>query len=1178
MRLSGIKLAGFKSFVDPTQLVLPSNLTSVVGPNGCGKSNLIDAVRWVLGESSMKNLRGADAEDVIFNGSRTRKPIGRASVELLFDNSDGQVVGSYAAYSEISVRRELSREAGSQYYLNGRKCLKRDVTDLFLGTGLGGKNQYAIIEQGMVSRMVEAKPEELRQWLEEAAGISKYKDRRRETESRIRATRENLDRLNDLRSEIDDRIQALTRQAANAEKYTALKADERRLRAELLYLRARAVAQECAELAEQIAAQQGQHEAAGQALMAAREAREQAERALREAETAINAEQARVYEAESARTQAQQTLAHTQALRDMQTRERDELHRRRADTNTRREREVARHAEAAAALETLAQRLAEAEANEAEARRELERQEFALVEAQQTWEQFSQSAEAPLARTESERVRVQALERAKLQAEARLKRLSDEAATLDLTALHQALTGADQEAESLGKTLAEGRSKLVEMEARLTQLREGRRVDEQALHDARQQLQSIKGRQASLETLQAAALRNDEAALAQWWTERGLRDAPKLAERLDVDAGWEPAVEHVMQAVLSAPVGSDPAACLPSGTGPERGAVILIDRGGAGDGVAESVAAPLSAHVRGPAVIQDWLCGIDTVPDLAALRDRQPQLAAGQSCITPDGTWAGRDWLRYPRRAQGQSGVIERRRQLLSLATERSTVETTLAALETRVSAVVAEVQALEAERRGVAQTTDQAQSRHAQKLAQQQSLKVRLEQTQQRAARLAQEQQETQQQFNEAEAELADTRAGLVTLEAQAQALRQTRGDHQQVLAKQRDTLQRSRAAHQSAAQHLQRLAVERAGAESTLAALVASQQSLAEQLARLDAQVAEQTNKADQWTDPLAAQTAAVTAAEVLLAERRDALRIKRGTAEGAERGLQAAQVTLQQAEQRREQQTEAVQALQLKAENSRTRGETLDTQLLESGFTREQLAATVAEDLTPPACEEQLASVLRRIERLGAINLAAIQELEEAQTRAQYFEAQHTDLVGALDTLEAAMHKIDGDTKALFRDTFDRVNTVFRDRFPKLFGGGEATLELIGDDLLNAGVRVMARPPGKRNATIQLLSGGEKAMTAVALLLGLFELNPAPFCLMDEVDAPLDDANVSRFCEVVREMSENVQFIIITHNKITMELAHQLHGVTMQEPGVSRLVSVDVDQAVALTEIGDGDGPGL
>ncbi|WP_029891584.1 chromosome segregation protein SMC [Polycyclovorans algicola] len=1171
MRLSGIKLAGFKSFVDPTQLLLPSNLTSVVGPNGCGKSNIIDAVRWVLGESSMKNLRGADAEDVIFNGSRTRKPIGRASVELLFDNSDGQITGTYAAYSEISVRRELSREGGSQYFLNGRKCLKRDVTDLFLGTGLGGKNQYAIIEQGMVSRMVEAKPDELRLWLEEAAGISKYKDRRRETESRIRATRENLDRLNDLRGEIDGRIQALTKQAANAEKYTALKADERRLRAELLYLRVRAVADESAEIATQIAAQQAAQASAVQSLAAAREAREQAERALREAETAINAEQARVFEAESERTQAQQTLAHTQALRDMQTREREELDRRRNDTQGRRDREAARRADADKALALLLQRLAEAEALEAEARRDLEHQEFALAEAQQLWEQFSQSAEAPLAKTESERVRVQALERARLQSEARLKRLTDEAATLDIDALLQALTGADHDAETLAASLAEGRARLGAMESQLSVLRDERRQDEQTLHHARQQLQDIKGRQASLETLQAAALRNDETALKQWWADCGLADAPKLAERIDVDAGWEAAVEHVLQAVLAAPVGDVASAGPPPTQGPERGAVILFDRSGA-TAPAAAAGAPLAAHVRGPAVLGDWLRDIEAVPDLAALTSRRSQLAAGQSCITADGIWAGRDWVRYPQRGQGQSGVIERRRQLKTLVQSRGDVEADVAALDARVGAIAEQIQALEAERRGIAQTTEQVQSRHAQKLAQQQSLKVRLEQTQQRAARLAQERQETEQHFNEAEAELADTRAGLAALEADAQRLRQTRGDHQQALAKARDALQRSRAAHQLAAQQVQRLAVERAGAESTLAALLASQQALTEQLARLDAQVGERGAQAEQWTEPLAVQTAAVTAAETTLAERRDALRGKRGIAEAAEHQLQAAQVGLQQAEQQREHENEAVQALLLKAESSRTRGEALEAQLAESGFTAEQVAATLAEDLTPPVCEEQLASVLRRIERLGAINLAAIQELEEAQARAQYFETQHADLSGALETLEAAMQKIDGDTKALFRDTFDRVNTVFRERFPKLFGGGEATLELIGDDLLNAGVRVMARPPGKRNATIQLLSGGEKAMTAVALLLGLFELNPAPFCLMDEVDAPLDDANVSRFCEVVREMSQNVQFIIITHNKITMELAQQLHGVTMQEPGVSRLVSVDVDQAVALTETGE------
>ncbi len=1162
MRLSGIKLAGFKSFVDPTHLPLPANLTSVVGPNGCGKSNIIDAVRWVLGETSMKNLRGADAEDVIFNGSKSRKPVGRASVELLFDNSDGQVVGAYAAYSEISVRRELTRDGSSQYFLNGRKCLKRDVTDLFLGTGLGGKNQYAIIEQGMVSRMIEAKPEELRHWLEEAAGISKYKDRRRETESRIRQTRENLDRLNDVRTELQGRLEVLQRQAANAEKYKQLKADERRLKAELLLLRTQQLEAEQASQQAAIEAREATSQQSRADLEAAQRQRAEAEARLRASQAAIHEAQTRLYECEAAQAQALQTLNHTRELQQLQQREREGVERGFADLNERIERERLRLQQAREQLTQLDEAFARAEAEEQSAQSALIESEAQLADAQKAWDLFTHDAEAPLTQTEAERVRVQALERARFQAQERLKRVEQELGGLNIEAVRQALQEAESELAVLQTQVTEQQQRLAEVDQQLSQVREARRGDETALHEARQQQQSVKGRLASLETLQQAAMRRDDAELNQWLQQQQLQQAPRLAQVLEVSPGWEAAVEQVLEGLLQAPVLDRLDDRRWPAKGPKAGLSVM-------DGTLRQGDRGLAAHVRGPGAVLAALAEIEPVDGAEALMARRGALAPGQSCITQQGLWAGRDWLRYPRGGEDNKGVIVRGRLIQELREELERLEARMARLDGTVRGQVEQMQRLEAERRQLAAQFEQGRSRQSQKLAVQQSQHVRLEQMQARQARLQAEQEEATGAMQSAEQELGTARERLTDLESVAAALKQQRGEVQQTLAKRRDEVQRARAmlaSHQAARNQQQ---VQRAARQSALSAMEQGVTELEQRRQSMAEQVAANVDKSAQWAQPLAEQQQALEHAQQTTEAAREQLRQVRQHTEGVEQGLAQAQQALMTAEQQRETAGEAVQVARLAAENSRARAEELAAQFAETGFERQALEANLAEDAELSNWEQALAAVLRRIERLGAINLAAIQELEEGQARADYLERQHADLVGALETLEAAMHKIDTETKTLFRETFDRVNTVFVDRFPKLFGGGEAYLELTGDDLLDTGVRVMARPPGKRNSTIQLLSGGEKAMTAVALLLALFQLNPAPFCLMDEVDAPLDDANVGRFCDVVREMSEAVQFIIITHNKITMELAAHLHGVTMQEPGVSRLVSVDVQQAVALTE---------
>lgn len=1166
MRLSGIKIAGFKSFVDPTHLPLPANLTGVVGPNGCGKSNVIDAVRWVLGETSIKNLRAADAEDVIFNGSKTRKPVGRASVELMFDNSDGQIAGPFAAYAEVAVRRELTRDGNSQYYLNGRKCLKRDVTDLFLGTGLGGKNQYAIIEQGMVSRMIEAKPEELRHWLEEAAGISKYKDRRKETESRIKQTRENLARLNDLRTEIQQRLEVLNKQAANAEKYKEFKTQERQLRAEILALRQRSLEDQCGTHEASIAELEQALEAMREQVKATEEARAVAEIAQRSVAQALNEEQSKVYEAEAALARQEQSLTHARELKTLKARELEELGRRVGDIERRTQSEQKRLLELQQSLMALEQQSQVAAQRDTDAQGSLIEAEESSQKEQNRWEEFTQRAEAPLIQTESERVRVQQLERAQFQIEERHRRLVSEQQSLNVGPIQSSLADVDAELSSLNNELGDAQSLLQSLDLNLQSLRDERSAAEASLHENRQQLQSARGRMASLETLQQAALRQDDAELSAWLRQHSLHELPRLATSLQVEAGWESAVEHALEGLLQAPLLSQFSEKVRGiGASPKAGAVLLDERS-SGPGAAGTLAARLS----GPGAVLDLLSVIHTATNADDARARAETLGAGESVITPDGVWRGRNWVRYPRRDEDRTGVIARGQLLKQLKVQVEEQTQAVLDKEKILGDLRNKIQAMENERRDKSGRFDQARARQAQRMAFRQAQAVRLEQTEARMSALGKDIEALNAQREQQATELTQTRERLSSLESIANQLRTERSEIQQSMAKTRDAVQRARMAVGQATQARNDLNVQLAGRTSALAAVEQSLRDLAAQQETLALQRSDQEKVAAELDLPLQNQSQSVEQARAVVATVREGLGVARAKLEDTERLLIAAVQAARTAESAKDAALEKVQAAKIEFENLRARREGLTAQIAETGLEREALIAGLSAEATAEVWEEKLASVLRRIERLGPINLAAIQELEEAQQRDKYLGDQHADLHGALALLEEAIHKIDGETQTRFKETFDKVNEVFKDRFPRLFGGGEAYLELTGEDLLDTGVRVMARPPGKRNSSIQMLSGGEKAMTAVALLLALFQLNPAPFCLMDEVDAPLDDANVGRFCEIVREMSHNVQFIIITHNKITMELAKHLHGVTMQEPGVSRLVSVDVEQAVELVGV--------
>lgn len=1166
MRLSGIKLAGFKSFVEPSSLPLPSNLTAIVGPNGSGKSNLIDAVRWVLGETSMKSLRGAESEDVIFNGSRTRKPAGRASVELVFDNSDFQIAGPYAAYAEIAVRRELTRDGGSQYYLNGQKCLKRDVTDLFLGTGLGGKSQYAILEQGSIQRLVDAKPEEMRQWLEEAAGISKYRERRRESETRIRQTRENLARVQDLQNELHARLEALDRQASNAEKYKRYKEEERRLKAELLLLRLRELQAEGSARQGALDERSQALEGARAALVAAEQARGAAEAALREAGAALNAEQGQVYEAEARLARAEQSLAHARELEELRRREHDQLEAQYADLLARRTAEQERRDRLIEAVAAATQAMNAAAAAEQEATARLAAAEAEAAAQQSRWEEFAQRAQAPLLAAERCRAQVQALTAALAHSEQRAQRLREEAAQLDAAPIQASLFGEEAELAKLAHELSEAQARLQQADRELHDLRERRSAVEGALHEARQAQQAARGRLASLETLQQAALREDDAELAAWLRERGFAQRPRLAAQLEVESGWETAVEHVLEHWLQAPVLAPEQLAAPpppAADWPKSGAAFVADEA---DG-AFPASGSLAAKVRGPAALREWLASIQTAQDDEEFQRLAQRLPPGGSVIDRAGVWRGRGWLRLPRRDAEHGGIIARGLVLQQLRAQLEEQARTLAAREEELETLRARQAHMENERRSLAMLLDHLRSRQAHHLAARQTQAVRLEQLEARRAALERELAEVGASSEAQARELEQARAQLAQLEAAERDLQQERAALAAALAAAREALPPLRSAAQAAAAERGRCQVRHAADSSAAAAAEQALAAIVDQLEALEASRAQHPVDASAQQEAIAAQAQQVEAARREVQAARERLRAARAAQEDADRRLGETVHAVHAAEAAREAAQEALQQLRLEFENLRARREGLEQQFAETGYSRAELAEALPADAAPAHWEERLAQLARRIERLGPINLAAIEELQEAREREAYLAAQHQDVSGALATLEEAMRKLDRETEERFKTTFDRVNEIFKARFPQLFGGGEAYLELTGGDLLETGVRVMARPPGKRNSSIQVLSGGEKAMVAVALLLALFQLNPAPFCLMDEVDAPMDDANVVRFCEVVRDMARSVQFIIITHNKITMELAEQLHGVTMQEPGVSRLVSVDVQQAVAL-----------
>lgn len=1169
MRLQAIKLAGFKSFVDATTVPFPNNLCAVVGPNGCGKSNIIDAIRWVMGEGSAKNLRGESMTDVIFNGASNRKPVGQATIELLFDNSAGRLTGEYAAYSEISIKRQVSRDGQSSYFLNSVKCRRKDITDIFLGTGLGPRS-YSIIEQGMISQLIEAKPEELRVYLEEAAGISKYKERRKETERRISHTRDNLDRLTDLREELERQIHHLERQAKNAERYTEFKKEEREVSAQLSALRWQNLDQKAGVQQQQI----DQFEIELQARISDQRRVEAEIVALRDQLIGSNdslaavqqrfydegTEIARIEESIQYQSERARTLADSLRQTDQE----------RTETAASLGSDEALIRDLAEQLERLAPEQAALSDSEIASKDQLEMAEHHVAELLQRWDQFTSEAAKVAQAGEIEQSKIALLEDSLQRLNQRLKAVGDDKTRLSEQAVAEEIGPLEAMIETQEEQVGRIQS---EFDGLASQLQSQRVQNEQlsrTLNEQRSEMQHLAGRRASLDALQQAALgqAGDDTA---WVSEQGLESALRVGESLEVDAGWEEAVEAVLGDALQGILVSNLRELSPAVARLTQGSITLLGMSDTHAPVVQGEARiSLAAKIQSSAELSAWLSHVFVAEDLEDALSLAENLAQDESVVTRDGLWMGASWIRVSADKDVTAGVLQRQKELTRLIAQIEALETLIDTTDEELAAGAINLTVLEQDR-------DALQSRLAEQQRAYGETRARLTAKRIQAEQIASELERADREITHSQAQLetdsvqlqaARSRLGgamdeMEGVEATRAELAEQRHSAQQALVTLRQQAQADRDANHQLALRTQNLTAQLTATRQAITRLSARQTSLLER---------KQTLEAD-----IAALAEPTTALQANLQER---LQTRQGIEAELLAGRQVAQkieFDIRSNESQRALFEEGVDQVRGQLEKARLEFQTLDVKrstiedlLKEAGAVLQDVISAMPEDADIPVWETELTKIENRIQRLGAINLAAIEEYKVQAERKAYLDAQNDDLEKALDTLMMAIRKIDIETRTRFKETFDLVNTKLQQLFPKLFGGGHAYLEMTGEDLLDTGVALMARPPGKRNSSIHLLSGGEKALTAIALVFSIFSLNPAPFCLLDEVDAPLDDANVMRYSELVKEMSRTVQFIYITHNKVAMEMAEQLMGVTMHEPGVSRLVSVDVEEAVAMSAV--------
>ena len=1165
MDLKAIKLAGFKSFVDPTVIPIEKALTAIVGPNGCGKSNVVDAIRCVIGELSAKQLRGQSMADVIFNGTTQRPPVGKASVELVFDNSDHTITGEYAAYNEISIRREIEREGSSSYFLNGAVCRRKDIVDLFLGTGMGARS-YSIIEQGMVSRLIEAKPEEMRVYIDEASGISKYKERRRETENRMRHTQENLDRLNDVCEELAKQLAHLKRQANAAERYKDYKTEKYRIDAELKALQWQTLQKQIDSFMGRMRDAQTQLESYAADLT---EVEKNIERVRAESVEAT-AEQSEVqreyYSLGSDITNLEQKIQFTQQRTLQWTDELEEasqLHQELSENILIYTEQVkalkAAVSNIAPEIERLTIGLKEAEANHRDAEQQMQ-------DWQARSEAFQTEMAAALQSIEVAKTKSQHFSQQLSSLQNRQLRLQDQRQQAGMTELEYQLDELNENETVLESQMSDIKAREQEVIVQINTQRQVNNEQNKKVNTVREHLQTTRAQFASLEALQASALNHQNKSVNDWLEQHQWSNQPKLAQQLQVEAGYEVAVETVLHSIFDA-VAVDSLDkvfnCLDQL--PEGQLMIMTPKA---QTVGTSAKATLlSEKMTANIDLSHWLSGVYIADDYVQALSIRSQLVQNESVITKDGVWLGSHWVRVSKVIDATSGVLVREQQLKELKQKIAQLEQHLLVEEAVLQSGEMDLKQFEDQREECHQQLSEHNEQWTRLQSDISAKQARLAQLQEQQLQVSAELAEVVDQIQLMQENIESAKENIevneekrLSFSKQRELLSSQKNSAEAVLLTVREQLQKVRL-ELDRAQHSERSKRDQL---NVLEQTLAREQKQLQQLSVKKQALSEQLNNED---EPIS-----------VMRLRLDTLLESRGLVEEKLNLTgQAAEALIQQLNQLEKSRTHLqsqielhktqLNNLNLEKQEYYVRQQTIIEQLEESNQQLKEILENMTEEANFAEWQERSEQLQNQISRLGPINLAAIDEHQQINERKTYIDKQVTDLEEALKILQDAISKIDKETRTRFKETFDAVNEGFKVFFPKVFGGGRAYLELTDEDVLLAGVTVKAQPPGKKNSTIHMLSGGEKALTAIALVFSIFQLNPAPFCVLDEVDAPLDEHNVGRFCDLVKEMSSTTQFIVISHNKVTMEMADQLMGVTMKEPGVSRIVSVAINEAVEM-----------
>jgi chromosome segregation protein len=1167
VRLNQIRLSGFKSFVDPTSIHFPGQLVGIVGPNGCGKSNVIDAVRWVLGETRASALRGDSMQDVIFNGAGQRKPLARASVELNFDNSLGRAGGQWSQYAELSVKRVLQRDGESSYYINNQHVRRRDVTDMFLGTGLGPR-AYAIIEQGMISRVIEAKPDELRVFLEEAAGVSRYKERRKETEHRLEDTRANLSRVTDIRLELGAQIEKLDAQAKVATRYQEIQAELQVKQQLLWFLRRRDAAAERERHAQEIASQANALEAGTATLRGIESRLETARGAHYAAGDGMNAAQAALYAANAEVARLESELRHVEETRQRLEYQHAE---RRTQLGTWRE----QRAQLTQALHLWAgradgarQRVSEAQARAALEAGKLPDAEAAFRRAQEQLNECRSQLLRAESRAQLEQSNFAHVERALQALGQRHVRLQAERQSLQqpeagLLAQQEARRGAGDAA------IAESEAALGELQEACDALEAAQAEAAERLSAASHEHAAAEAQHATLEQIQAAA--EDNAPLRDWLARNDLNALPRLWQQVRIDPGWEVAVESVLRERLHALDVTDPVRldAVTADVPPVKAGVLSHGAAGGSAPATDYEALAAKVHAANAALggaLADWLAHAYVCEGAPHAAERA-RLPVGAVLVNREGHQFTRHTVAFHAPDPADAGLLARQAEIEALQAKVGELARLLAQARAQHEAAAAALAARQAE-------LEAARDAHAERQQARHELQIEL-------LKLQQAEERYRERSGQIDGELAELVRQVEQDEARREQCRQATqqvGDEIAAARARLEAVSAADAAAQTALQ-AQRQTVQQSerdaqdavfGERECSAKIVeidGSVQLIDQQIARADGELVKLTEELA--VDPVPAVRTALEGAVEVRIEREKALAEARNAVEAAAGALRALEEERLQAEAQLAPLRERIGELRLKEQAAQINHDQYDGQLREGGADEARLDAAAADAPRPSSLQGEITRLTQSLGELGAVNLAALEELKTSLERKEYLDAQSTDLDEAVRTLEDAIRRIDRETRELLRETFETVNRHFGALFPVLFGGGEARLIMTGEEILDAGVQVMAHPPGKRNSSIHLLSGGEKALTAIALVFSMFQLNPAPFCLLDEVDAPLDDSNTERFCNLVRKMSAQTQFLFISHNKITMEMAAQLIGVTMPESGVSRVVAVDIDEALRIRE---------